>query len=255
MESIGARLKKLRLEKGLSLEEVHKQTKISLNVLKAIEEDTHINLNPIYIKGFIKIYCKLLKVDPRECLPDYKEPQSESFYEPKLKEEPPSFLKEASIKLVSLLPRIRLKSVFIVLLVIVSISGLFKLGKTVASKRQRGQVQEVKFPVALSESKIEKKAEPAKPKKAAASATIRLGIHSKDNCFVQIKSDGHTVFQGSLRKGMSENWQAKDKIELSLGNAGAVDLEINGKPISKLGRKGQAIRNILITKEGLTVPR
>jgi hypothetical protein len=57
-----------------------------------------------------------------------------------------------------------------------------------------------------------------------------------------------------LKKGRFENWYAKDKIELSLGNAAAVDLEVNGRPISNLGRKGQALKNIVITKEGLMIP-
>ena len=58
MESPGARLKKIRLEKGISLEEVHKKTRIHLDLLKAIEEDSLINLSPVYTKGFLKIYCQ-----------------------------------------------------------------------------------------------------------------------------------------------------------------------------------------------------
>jgi len=53
MESPGTRLKRLRLEKGISLEEVHKKTKVHLNILKAIEEDNLINFSPVYLKGFL----------------------------------------------------------------------------------------------------------------------------------------------------------------------------------------------------------
>jgi len=74
MESTGSRLKKLRQEKGLSLEEVHKKTKIRLNILKAIEEDNIIGLSPVYIKGFLKIYCKFLGTEPKEYIPGYQEP-------------------------------------------------------------------------------------------------------------------------------------------------------------------------------------
>jgi len=84
---------------------------------------------------------------------------------------------------------------------------------------------------------------------------ISLDIRAKENCFIQVKSDGRVIFQNILKKGRSESWQAKDKIELSLGNAGAVELEVNGKRISGMGRRGQAIKNILITKEGLNIKR
>ena len=73
MQGCGVRLKKVRLERGISLEEAHKKTKIHLDILKALEEDSVVNLNPIYVKGFLKIYCNFLKVDPREYITDYKE--------------------------------------------------------------------------------------------------------------------------------------------------------------------------------------
>src|SRR3989338_4514467 len=78
MESAGEKLKKLRLEKGLSLEEAHKKTKIHLNILKAIEGDTITNLNPIYLKGFLKIYCNFLGVNPNEYISGYREIKAEN---------------------------------------------------------------------------------------------------------------------------------------------------------------------------------
>jgi len=75
-----AELKKIRLAKGIRLEEVHKKTKIHINILKAIEGDGLTNLNPVYLKGFIKIYCNFLGVDPKEYSlepPKERKPQPE----------------------------------------------------------------------------------------------------------------------------------------------------------------------------------
>ena len=88
-----------------------------------------------------------------------------------------------------------------------------------------------------------------------ASSGIRLAILAKEaDCWIKLKSDGKVVFQNTLKKGRSESWQAKERIEISLGNARAVELQINEKIISNLGRKGKAVKNIVITKEGLTIP-
>lgn len=243
MESTGARLKKVRQELGLSLEEVHKKTKIRLEILKAIEEDSLINLSPVYVKGFLKIYCKFLGVDFKDFIVDYKEPPGIVKDVSAKQEEPSSFLKAVSVKLISLksMP-LKIKRVFIGIAILIFVSiGLFNLGKMVSSMR------ESKTRAVITEPQAQPKAETA--------LGIKLAIRAKENCWIQLKADGKVVFQSVLRKGRTENWQAKDKIELSLGNAGGVDLEVNGQIISNLGRRGQVLKDILITKEGLSIPQ
>ena len=243
MESEGVRLKKVRLEKGISLEEAHKKTKIHLNILKALEEDGLMNIKPIYIKGFLKIYCKFLGIDPHDYIPDYREPGNLVMPVSKPEEKPISALLSPSIKLFSLrVKRIGIKIVFTALVIILVSMGLFNLSK-------RAKPSKALF------SKTEKKSETKELKVAGITGNIRLGIRANEDCWIQLKSDGRVIFQNILKKGRFESWQAKEKIELSLGNAGAVDLEVNGKLISKLGKRGQVIKNILITKEGLIVGR
>jgi transcriptional regulator with XRE-family HTH domain len=63
-KTIGERLKSKRLEKGLSLEEIAYDTRISKERLDAIEQN-EFNQFPshVYAKGFIKNYAKYLKID------------------------------------------------------------------------------------------------------------------------------------------------------------------------------------------------
>ena len=85
---------------------------------------------------------------------------------------------------------------------------------------------------------------------------IRLVVSAKENCLVFVKADGKVVFHRVLEKGRSNNWKAKDRIELSLGNASAVEIIVNGQRFKDLGRRGQPLKNIVITeKEGLSIPR
>ena len=63
-ETIGARLKKVRNEKGLSLEEVYSKTRIHTRVLEAIEENRAEEvLSRVYIKSFLKEYTRCLGLD------------------------------------------------------------------------------------------------------------------------------------------------------------------------------------------------
>jgi cytoskeleton protein RodZ len=283
-DSAGERLRKIRLEKGLSLEEVHKKTKIHLNILKAIEEDNLVNLSPIYIKGFLKIYCQFLGVEPKDYIKDYKEPQAGIAVA--RQEKPVSVSNRQMIvpKLARLIGvifnRKTLLGIVIVLAVVIAAFGVKKAVTSFSAHRARAlQSKQAASRAAATQPKKRAPAKAVAPKvqqpvvsqppravvkqyqavaepaqKELASG-IRLGIHAKDDCWVQVKIDGKAAFQSVLKKGRFEVWQAKDKIELSLGNVANVDLEINGKLITELGRKGQPLRNILITKEGLKIER
>ncbi len=283
MESAGVRLKKIRLEKGLSLEEVHKKTKIHLSILKAIEEDNLVGISPIYIKGFLKIYCKLLDVDPKDYISGYQESAriiKEVPAAPERTVAPTGFIKRAPLKLDYFKGfNIKIKSIAVFIVVIFLILGLFNLGISVSrrriSRRAQGKTspslariankantsksQSTKLEWTQKDTKaiadIQTKEETA-PKLKAVSSGIRLIIRARDNCWLHLSSDGKVVFHAILKKNKFETWQAKEKIEFSLGNAGAVDLELNGKTIPPLGRRGQAVKNALITKEaGLVLGR
>lgn len=279
MEIIGARLKKARLEKGISLEDAQKKTKIHLNILKAIEEDNLSNISPIYIKGFLKIYSKFLSVDISGNLPAHKGHLSEAGIFLKTKEKPGLSLKAVLKQLKPFLSFIKIKRVVVVLLAIVAVLFIFKglaalknriktinaqsasIQKALPQKAPAQKISAQKAPAqktlplpqqAVIPAKIN---EPAKPAlKKSVIEPIRLSILAKDDCWITLKADGKVIFQGTLKKGKSENWQAEQKIEFSLNNSGAVSLIVNGEHIPSLGKKSQALKNILVTKEGLNIP-
>ena len=128
---------------------------------------------------------------------------------------------------------------------------------TVTKKEKKSSItkQQPGSPAAVRVAVQQPKAFEETPRPAAtAPSGIRLIIRARENCYIQLKTDGHVVFQNVLKKGRFESWSAKEKIEFSLSNAGAVDLEINGRTISNLGRKKQPLKHVIVTKEGLMIP-
>ena len=263
MREIGEKLKKARLEKGLSLEDVQKKTKIHLNILKAIEGDGLTNLSPVYLRAFIKIYSKFLGFSPQEFIPDYKEGSqiTQQQPEPVGKARTPD-LKTASIKLNSIKPPKLLIKVFIYIIVgLIILAGLFNLGKLISSRRKAVvkeanivQLHSVETKKQKSKiSAVSEKTSPALTQKEVSG--VRLAIIAKENCMVTLKVDGKIFFQGVLIRGRSESWKAKEKMELSLSNAGAVELIVNSQHFSNIGKRKQKLNNILINKEGLHIGR
>ena len=163
--------------------------------------------------------------------------------------------------LVSLGKGRNLKIIFVLLAVFSLFFGLnkFRHSRNKASPKQKTSSSQISYPAktktsAVTTTKGQTSQVPAIAPKEIPSV-IRLGAYAREDCWILLKADGRVVFQNILKKGRSENWQADQKIEFSLGNAGVVDLEVNGKRMPVLGRRGQVIKNIVITKEeGLRVP-
>jgi cytoskeleton protein RodZ len=73
VESLGARLKRERQERKITLEEISVSTKIGTRFLVAIEEE-HFDQLPggIFNKGFIKAYARSVGVDEAEAVAEYE---------------------------------------------------------------------------------------------------------------------------------------------------------------------------------------
>lgn len=71
--SFGSYLKKVRLEKGISIEDVMDYTRISKFVLQQIEAENRAHLpEDVFLKGFLKAYAEAVGVDPHDVIERYK---------------------------------------------------------------------------------------------------------------------------------------------------------------------------------------
>ncbi|MCS7276079.1 MAG: helix-turn-helix domain-containing protein [Dehalococcoidia bacterium] len=69
MPRLGELLEQKRLERGLSLEDVERATRIPLKYLVALEREDFSQLPPpVYARGFVRSYASYLGLNPREVL-------------------------------------------------------------------------------------------------------------------------------------------------------------------------------------------
>lgn len=245
----------------MSLEEMQKKTKIHLNVLRAIEGDSVLDLSPIYLKGFIKIYCGALGVEAKDYIGAPAEP-----VKPVLNatvgrplgqriEKKTAWVKDAAIKLgaanhLAIIKKIAVFAIFALVVIFLGL-GLIKFifghKKTALEKTKMLMSEAVPVKKALSatQTKINKDL----------TGGLTVVILARYKTWATAKADGKTIFHGNLIRGRAQTWHAKEKIELSLGDAGAVELQVNGQAFTNLGRRGKPLKNILINKEGLKTPR
>jgi cytoskeleton protein RodZ len=285
METLGKYLKNQRESKKISLREVAKNTRVREHVLKAIEEDQYHLLPPVtYVKGFLLAYAKYLTLDPNDVLLRYERvlkgesiaPPSRQSPRPKQEIPPPQASKPKQKILWNT------KQTWIVAGVIVASLIVFYFFSPYASKPPTEPVPgrlvsqdtliEKKSPGAPSASVIptprppegkpvvqEKK--PLTPSAPVASTTsvqekkaISLQLKAIEVTWLSFQADDQSGKEMILKPGEGFIIQASGRILMKLGNAGGLDLVLNGKPLGKSGRPGEVL-NLIVTSQGVEVKR
>ena len=266
-DSVGSRLKKARLSRGLALGDVYKNLRIHPRILESLEEDrTDLNLGAVYVKSFLKKYAGYLGLEADKLSDEFekgtplkKETQAPIPVKNKeksgkgtsdKKEGPPyPFLTVISDRLTrSLFP------IFFILAVIIGLAatgyGGFRLHRELNKSRPAAE------PAKTAEgSKTETAKAPADAGKAfmALDQPLVLEITTKDEVWLKVESDGKAVFQHTLSKNAKESWQAKDKFEIKTARPNALELTLNGKKLDL--PKGWRARKIIVTRQGLSLEK
>jgi cytoskeleton protein RodZ len=85
---------------------------------------------------------------------------------------------------------------------------------------------------------------------AATGATqpFRIELSAIDKCWVSIDRDGSPAFRKIMEPGEVQALVASEKFQIVLGNAGGVQLKINGKPAKPLGKPGEVVKILIDAK-------
>lgn len=84
---------------------------------------------------------------------------------------------------------------------------------------------------------------------AAPPGAVHVELTASEPVWVRAVSDGKYVFAGTMEANQTRTVDASQSVDLRLGNAGGVNIVLNGKPLGPAGPKGQ-VRNIQITTGG-----
>jgi cytoskeleton protein RodZ len=92
---------------------------------------------------------------------------------------------------------------------------------------------------------------PAKAPPAAA-ATVRVDLTASEPVWVLARADGKYLFSGTLETSETRTVEAAGALVVRFGNAGGVNVSLNGKNLGALGPKGQ-VRTIQFTSGGFQI--
>jgi hypothetical protein len=79
-------------------------------------------------------------------------------------------------------------------------------------------------------------------------AGLILALEASELSWVVVQTDDASPHEALLRPGDRLTWRAQEKFALTIGNAGGIRGELNGKPLAPFGPKGRVVRDIVITR-------
>jgi cytoskeletal protein RodZ len=234
MASLGERLRVAREARGLSLSEVSEQIRIRTVYLVALEEENWRAIGaPVYVRGFLRTYARFLGLDPEEVVAQFGEAvPPEPASEPHYVERTPR--RSSTITWVA-------ACIAVLLVAFVAYNALTMRHQEVASSDASAPASPA---VAPSLSPGPATGSPA-PASRAASPTPGPGRQSlalvlSAPSWLRVVVDGNVSMEGTFPAGTSKTFHGR-AASVRVGNAGGVEIYVDGKDVGKLGKSGDVV--------------
>jgi cytoskeleton protein RodZ len=253
--TFGHYLKSKREEAGLDLEYISEETRISLKMLEAIESEDHVKLpESVYVKGFIRAYAEVLGIDEEGIIKDYAETwrtytgftQSKTGFTKKRAGFWHRFMLGAVVMAAIIAVaawgvsfyqgHFRPESVELIDPAEKILSQKDNLSGTIhiseSSKRINGEVD------FLTEETADEKELAFTEKKPD---FLNLSITATAVTWMKVIIDAGKPLEYSLKPGDKIAFNANSHYNLLIGNAGGIQMNLNGQPVQIPGKMGQVV--------------
>ena len=233
MSSLGLRLRELREAKGASLDDIARSTRVGRRHLEALESDSWGELPaPVFVKGFIRAYCEFLDAAPGEALGLYREATGEP-------------VTPEGVQGVTRVQPIRRAGPLLVSLVLFIALGVSLFVLRIGLKTSPPQP-----PAAPLETQS------AVPAQRVAALTggpqpagQRLLVRAVEATWIRVQVDEGQVAEELLQPGAVREWSAVRRFVITVGNAGGLEVDLNGRRIPPLGSRGAVIQRLVLPSE------
>jgi len=246
--SLGSVIRQARIDAGLSIDDLSERTSIRAGLLKEIESDDFTKCGgETYARGHLRNIAPLIKMDSQLLLELYENEQS---MQPRRIQE---MLAENNVmtnpvdkKTISwkTLAGISLSTLALLAAVQIIISN----SKTTTVTNPEVVASESATPQPSMTSEVQ-----STPAATSTPSVVRDTYSSGTGVSVSVTavranswlfvsdSNGTTLYSGQVRNGQKLNFSATTRLSLKVGNAGAVDVSVNGKAAQQIGDEGEVV--------------
>ncbi|MGC5345426.1 helix-turn-helix domain-containing protein [Streptomyces sp. DT24] len=243
--SIGRVLQQARIAAGLTVEEVSTSTRVRVPIVRAIESDDFSRCGgDVYARGHIRTFASTVGLDPEPLVSQYDAehggrpaptPAAPLFEAERIRSEPrrPNWTAAMVAAIVA----------------VVGFAGFTLLSggddSGSAAKVAEGPAPEKTSAEPTPSKPADPKPVPSDSAIAAApldKVTVKLSATQGKSWISAKDHNGRQLFDGLLEKGDSKTFQDKERVDLIVGDAGAIELFVNGKKVEDEFESGQVER-------------
>jgi cytoskeleton protein RodZ len=283
LESLGARLKKEREQRKITLDDISLSTKIAPRFLTAIEEEQFDQLpGGIFNKGFVRSYARYLGIDENQAVADYvaetttalpESPQAE-IPQPKV----PEVRQRGSGGAASGIPWEVLAVGLLIIAFGFAVWGFHSREKraqpvsapqpadAASSTTTSASVNDGEPPQPVAPENSKAAPQSTAPPEVAASASpapthlapqdpgaFLVQIKAREDSWLVVSADGKEIMQDTLHASAEKSVGARNQIVIKTGNAGALDISFNGRKLPTQGSDNE-VKTLLFDPNGLRSP-
>ena len=276
LDRFAEHLRKARLKKGSSLQQIATKTRIDIKFLEAIDNGNFGFLPDLYVKAFLKQYAKAIDLDEQETIKNYEDALKGKFFE---SDEPKSLL-EQKVDIVSPPPQLESekptpiydgretpqkppaksddlnKTIRISIYISGTIIGALIIFYVFFNRNSTIVVKEPPYEKVLEETKdrYQIKGE-SEEVTSALENTDSLALQfvnadSVDSAWVMVIYDDQNKEDFLLYPKISKTVYAHDNFKFTLGNSGVIVLRLDSEPLEFEGKRG-SVRHYEVTREGI----
>jgi cytoskeletal protein RodZ len=228
---IGETLAAARHAAGLTVTEISSKTKIRTSIIEAIEHDDYALCGgDFYVRAHLRSIAQAIGIDPVPLVSSFD--QSHGWPADGPSARPPG-MSRLQGKLWNLTQRYRPTWAVAVALSLIAVGGysLFALISGAHGRSRPAVINDTPSPTH------------AVRRVAAPFPKVEVRLYAKGTSQVSVhNAAGKLLFKGEVQAHSSRAWTDRRRLTLTLDNAGATQLTVNGKNLGSPGRRGQSLQ-------------
>ncbi len=243
VEEIGADLRRARVARDMSVEDISRATKITRTLIRAIESDDFAKLpGGLFTRGYLRAYAREVGLNPEEVIARYRggfeaaaAPQVETPPQPKAEPVSQSRSRPAVDDDTSRSRQVQILQLCLILMMVALYFALARRPKAEPPAEVKAiapvtVAPQTEAPVATKGTVA---SEPAQ--------ALTLEVRPRGACWVEVTSQGQRVFGRLMAAGDHESVVLKDDVTMRIGDPGAFAFTIGGVEGRPLGPAGRPV--------------